>query len=66
MNDTVHIYRDHAGLWRWRRVARNGRTISDSSESYTRRRDAVKAAHRANDSIVPFDQYTVTDQRGAA
>lgn len=28
--------------WRWRLVARNGKIIADSGESYTRRIDAIK------------------------
>jgi uncharacterized protein YegP (UPF0339 family) len=28
-------YRDRAGLWRWRFVAPNGRTMADSGEGYS-------------------------------
>lgn len=29
--------------WRWRLLAANGRTIADSGEAYTRRRDCERA-----------------------
>jgi uncharacterized protein YegP (UPF0339 family) len=29
------VYKDRAGLYRWRFVARNGQIIADSAESYT-------------------------------
>jgi uncharacterized protein YegP (UPF0339 family) len=44
--DTIHVYRDDAGEYRWRRVAPNGRTVSDSGEGYTRLGDAAGAAQR--------------------
>jgi uncharacterized protein YegP (UPF0339 family) len=40
------LYRDTAGEWRWRLVARNGRVIADSGEGYTRRSGAEKAIER--------------------
>ena len=45
--DTIHIYEDKAGQYRWRRRARNGRIISHG-ESHPRERDAFRAAERAN------------------
>ncbi|WP_422794944.1 YegP family protein [Sphingobium mellinum] len=36
------IYRDIAGLWRWRYDASNGRTIAVSSESYFNRSDCER------------------------
>ena len=38
-----HIYRDKAGEWRWRLVARNGRIRADSGEGYTRKFDCERA-----------------------
>lgn len=35
------LYRDTASQWRWRYVASNGRTISDSGEGYFNRADAL-------------------------
>jgi uncharacterized protein YegP (UPF0339 family) len=35
------LYKDTAGLWRWRLVASNGRTIADSAESYYNKSDAL-------------------------
>jgi uncharacterized protein YegP (UPF0339 family) len=43
---TIRIYLDSAGGWRWRLVTRNGRVVADSSEAYTRERDALRAATR--------------------
>lgn len=47
---TIYVYRDSTGQFRWRQVARNGRTVADGSESYTRRADCVKAARRVASS----------------
>lgn len=30
-----HIYKDHAGEFRWRLVAPNGRIVADSAEGYS-------------------------------
>ncbi len=35
------LYKDTQSLWRWRYVSSNGRTISDSAESYYNRADAL-------------------------
>jgi len=35
------------GRWYWRLRARNGKIKADGSEDYTRRRDALRAAKRA-------------------
>ena len=40
--DTVHVYRDHVGDWRWKRVAPNGRIIADSGEGYRRKGKCLK------------------------
>lgn len=37
------VYMDAAGLYRWSLVSANGRVIADSAESYTRKRDALRA-----------------------
>lgn len=39
----IQIYRDAAGEYRWRLIARNGRTIADSGEGYSRLRDCHRA-----------------------
>jgi uncharacterized protein YegP (UPF0339 family) len=41
------VYPDRSGQWRWRLRARNGRLLADSAESYTRKRDAERAARVA-------------------
>lgn len=37
------IYRDKAKEWRWRLVAKNGKTIADSGEGYKRQGRCVYA-----------------------
>ncbi|OQC18921.1 MAG: hypothetical protein BWX69_03139 [Planctomycetes bacterium ADurb.Bin069] len=37
------VYKDAIGLWRWRLLASNYRTIADSGESYHNRQDALHA-----------------------
>ena len=39
----VVFYRDKAGAYRWRMRSRNGRTLADSGEGYTRRHDCHKS-----------------------
>ncbi len=36
------LYKDRSGQWRGRLVARNGKTIADSGESYSRKRGALR------------------------
>lgn len=40
------IYQSRDTQWRWRLVARNGRIIADSGESYVTENNAVRAARR--------------------
>lgn len=67
MTHTLHLFRDKAGQWRWNRKASNGRIISDSSESYVERRDAIHGMHIANTDwrdcrlIDDADNLTTTD-----
>lgn len=44
---TVDTYRDEGGQWRWRWVARNGRKVAVSGESFDSKRNATRAAARA-------------------
>lgn len=46
--DTVRIYQDRNGEYRWKRMRANGRIISDSGEGYTTRRRAVEGMRMAN------------------
>lgn len=46
--DTVHIYRDTAGEWRWRRTTPNGRIVSTSGEGYRNRAHAKRMARKLN------------------
>lgn len=43
---TVEVYRDKAGRWRWRAIAKNGKTISDSGEGYRTKWNAKRSARR--------------------
>ena len=47
-------YQDNGGLWRWRFVASNNRTLADSGESYSDRlecEDAIAIVKRAADRV---------------
>jgi len=44
--DTWIFYKDAAKEWRWKRIAPNSEIVGSSSESYKRKRDAVKNAVR--------------------
>jgi len=47
MSDTtVQVFKDAAGAWRWRAVARNHETVA-TGESHGSRSDATRAARRA-------------------
>jgi uncharacterized protein YegP (UPF0339 family) len=46
--DTVEVYPDGGGLWRWRRKDPAGRTVFTGKEGHTRRDAALRAARRNN------------------
>lgn len=46
------IYRDKAGEFRWRLVASNDRIVVDSSESYLRREDVMRAVASLQTSVL--------------
>lgn len=48
MSHTLHLFQDGAGEWRWHRKASNGEIISDSSEGYVRKEDALHGMRIAN------------------
>lgn len=51
-NDEVEVFKDASGEYRWRRVdGDNGRIISVSSESYTRKNYAEQAAAAYNPGL---------------
>lgn len=50
--DTVHVYEDHAGKWRWRRTSVNGNIVADSGQGYTRRGTCITAAVKKNAGLV--------------
>lgn len=39
----VEVYEDAAQEWRWRLVARNGRTMAEESEGYASRANVLRA-----------------------
>jgi uncharacterized protein YegP (UPF0339 family) len=51
----VEGYLDHAGEYRWRAVAANGRIVSASSEGYARRWDCETNAQRVTGMTPSFD-----------
>jgi uncharacterized protein YegP (UPF0339 family) len=46
--DTVHLYVDESGEWRWRRQSENGRIVADSSEGYLHFDDCKDMARDVN------------------
>jgi uncharacterized protein YegP (UPF0339 family) len=66
-NDTLVVYKDEAGEWRWRLEARNGKILADSGEGYTKRSGAERAARRVF-GLVPYmvhdEQLTSTIKKG--
>lgn len=44
----IEIYRDTAGLYRWRKVAQNGQTTAGPQQGYTRKGAAIEAAVKSN------------------
>ena len=45
-NDKWEVYKDNAGLWRWRKTASNGRIVGASSQGYVNKRDCIANAKR--------------------
>lgn len=59
MADKVHLYKDNAGEWRWRRKSENGQVVADSGEGYTNWDHAFGMAQSVNGLDV--DVTYVTD-----
>ena len=58
---TVYLAADG---WRWRLVAKNGKTVADSGEAYKRKRSAVEAAEAlVHAAIVLFVEPTPPTKR---
>jgi len=49
------IYADKKGEWRWRLVAKNGRTIADGSEGYATEGNCLRALMRVIDVLSDLD-----------
>ena len=49
---SVYVYRDKAGQWRWRMMARNGKIVADSGEGYASRSNAKRAWRAVHKHIV--------------
>ena len=48
MSDTIKVFKDKAGEYRWTKVAANGEPVA-TSESYTTKASAIEAANREAD-----------------
>lgn len=44
--DKWEFYKDTEGLWRWRRIAANGRIVGSSSQGYVNKSDCIDNATR--------------------
>ena len=51
----VEVYRDTAGMYRWRRKAANGEIVSDSAEGYTDKRWVEHQASALNEGVEVVD-----------
>lgn len=58
----IQIYRDTAGEWRWHLRAANNETVADSSESYTRKRDALRALNKIIDQMTQLCEIPVIER----
>jgi uncharacterized protein len=45
------LYEDRLGKFRWRLVARNGRTVADSAEGYDALSNVKRAAERVRSQV---------------
>lgn len=59
------IYKDRAGEYRWRLLARNGKKVGDSAEGYKRKRSVISQVHKIIDGVQPSKVVTadVTHKR---
>jgi uncharacterized protein YegP (UPF0339 family) len=56
--DRVEVYTDAKGEYRWRRVARNNKIVSDSAEGFTTRSYAEQSARSYNADVERIDDQT--------
>lgn len=45
-DDKWEFYKDNAGEWRWRRIARNGQVVGACHEGYTTKQNCIENARR--------------------
>lgn len=55
--DTVKVFKDSTGEFRWNRRSENGEVISDSGEGYTNEKDCMDMAIMANGEGVRYVPY---------
>lgn len=58
----IEMYKDRRGQWRWRMLARNGKVIADSAESYSKRGNVVRAARSVRQSLANIVDIKDGDQ----
>jgi uncharacterized protein YegP (UPF0339 family) len=46
MADKVNVYKGRDSLWRWKRIAPNGKIVGASTEGYTNKADCERNAQR--------------------
>lgn len=53
----THVMRVYVAAdgWRWRLIAKNGKTVADSGEAYVRKRNAVDAAMSLVSAVMRLD-----------
>lgn len=60
--DRWHIYEDHSGEWRWKRIAPNGEVVGASTESYVNKTDCISNAERNGMPGTTDNQETETNK----
>lgn len=55
----LEIYKDNAGEFRWRLVAKNGRIIADCGEGYSTASNARRAARRLIYHVNAIERFSV-------
>ena len=59
------LYKDTAGEWRWKLLAKNNEVIADSAEGYRRRYEAAKAVDRVKKLVADAPTVEVVSEAKA-
>lgn len=59
------LYEDKTGQWRWRLVAKNGKTVADSGEGYHSQGNARRALKAFRHVVTPAPVVVIKSQEQA-